>query len=234
MKLFENLTKELGNEEKIVETRGFEGQKQYFSHIGKREKYKTVQWYVPIRASTEKQRKFLHYLEQAFEKINYDFWIATIEPSKDEKGKLFFENGGEVAVGMNAPECEIKAKQFAPEYESDLATVYELFLWYGYRLAMGYWNISYVCDDLMELYSNLAEKKLDMSGDKNIGGAKDGIRNTAKIVKIGEDYAVVGDAITKDNYTKSMTKVEVIPQEEILKKQNFASPVVVLKKQADF
>jgi hypothetical protein len=121
--------------------------------------------------------------------------ISTIEPSILENGKLYFFKGCKAAVLSYHMFCE-KAKEFASEYDSDIATLYELFLWYAYRCAMKYWSIEYICDDSSEAgnYSNSpdAYQNLESTGKRFVGGFCDGIGNLPKLIRYGSACASCG------------------------------------------
>lgn len=130
----------------------------------------------------------------ALEHIDYDYRISAIEPSLDSEGKLFFNEGEKVAIGISDADWITKSKKFAPEWHSELANVYELFLWYAYRIAKGYWDLKYICDDSSSAgnYLNSPDSVhyLELSGMRKVGGFYDGTGNTYKIVNGRFDYNI--------------------------------------------
>ncbi|MBP3284298.1 MAG: hypothetical protein J6M02_02230, partial [Clostridia bacterium] len=79
---------------------------------------------------------------------------------------------------------------------SDLANLYELFLWYAYRIAKGLWTLEYVCDDSSSAgnYWNSpdASHGFEVSGRRKVGGFADGVGNTYKIVSHNEGFVACG------------------------------------------
>lgn len=154
---------------------------EYFFLMGKKERKTVKTWLKKQKAETFIQKNFLEYVEKALEKITYDYRIATIEPSRNYDGEIYYDEGKYVYVGLSCNEWEKKAKSFAPVYNSQLADVYELFLWYAYRIAKGYWSLSFVCDN--SSYKQDGDREFLASGSKEFGGFSDGLGNTYKIVK---------------------------------------------------
>lgn len=204
----------------------------YFFKIGSKEKEIINEWYKNQKGVTGKQRKFLTDLRKALEKVDYDYEIAFIEPSIDKKGNIFYKEGEKIAVGISSVEWEEKAKDFAPQYNSCLATCEEVYLWYAYRVATGYWNLSYVCDDIVENEDEKTEikKELKVSAEHVIGGAKDGVDNTMKIVKYESDLALMGYSNVKGKNKRSIIQLNILSRDEEEKRQNCATGVIVLKR----
>lgn len=180
---------------------------KYFFKMGMEERKCISDWIRSIDPDVFYTKKFLFDLiQEALFKVNYDYYIPTIEPSI-KRGKIYYERGQNVAIGMNGLVWEKKAKKFAPEYQSRLANFYELLLWYIYRCAKGYWNISYLFDDSSNAgnYRNSPDSTgmLNLSGQYEVGGYCDGIGNTAKIIG-GGDLAVslVGGNFTQSGYIR--------------------------------
>ena len=85
-----------------------------------------------------------------------------------------------------------QAKEFAPEYNSDLAFFDELILYYMYRVAKGYWTLDEVCHRTFNKFGYLAH----LSGESTIGGARDGVGNTQKLVKSAAGVPILyGNAV---------------------------------------
>ena len=127
---------------------------RYFFKMGENERVIVKDWKEKIqRKGSDRCKEFLYRVDDALERVNYDYYIATIEPSMKAK-KLYYEPGNEVARCLTAEQWETKAKNYAPNLGSRLALVDELILWYAYRIAKGYWTLSYVCKDSSELNIN--------------------------------------------------------------------------------
>ena len=159
---------------------------QYFEMMTSLDRNLVENWYVTQKAKTDRQAEFLKIVGKALKKINYQYSISAIEPSVDEYGRIYFEKGAPVARYISCEDWIKKAKKFAPTFKSDLASLYELYLWYAYRIALGYWTLEDICDNVAYLKDRENEtyrKKFDLSGEKEIGGASDGVGNTYKLVK---------------------------------------------------
>ena len=169
---------------------------KYFFLMGKEERELVRKWLSSVASETREQVIFLKDVENALAAIDYNYRIATIEPSLDNSGKLFYKNGEKVASLFSCNEWKIKGKEFAPEWGSDLATLYELFLWYAYRIAKGLWTLEYVCDDSSSAgnYSDSpdASHGFEVSGKRKVGGFADGVGNTYKIVAHNAGFAACG------------------------------------------
>ncbi|MBP3285153.1 MAG: hypothetical protein J6M02_06595, partial [Clostridia bacterium] len=113
---------------------------KYFCLMGKEEREDVRQWLSDVASKTKKQADFLKIVGEALTAIDYNYRIVTIEPSWDDSQRLFYMNGEKVARGLSCREWKAKCKKFAPEWDSDLANLYELFLWYGYRIAKRLWT----------------------------------------------------------------------------------------------
>jgi len=161
---------------------------EYFFLMGEDEREQVRKWYKEQKGETKNQKKFLQFVGMAIAAVNYNYKIATIEASVQDDGELFYKSGAPVAKNLSCREWEVKARGFAPEYSSELANLYELYLWYAYRIAKGFWSIEYVCDDSSSEgnYRNSPNKYvggMEATGVRRVGGFCDGIGNTRKIVK---------------------------------------------------
>jgi len=207
-----------------------EEQLKYFFIMGKRERLKVIEWYLAQKSPTTRQLTFLNFVKLGIENIKYDYLVPTIEPSiKDNY--IYYKEGEPVAVGLSCIECEEKARDFAPIYESGLATLEELYMWYAYRIAMGYWNISYVCNNfLIRPKETVPQNGLLVSGARKSAGARDGVENTFKIVKCGAKFCLVGKCFKKRSAANSISTVFNITDEYEDKQQDSGVPIVVLRK----
>lgn len=169
---------------------------QYFFKMGKVERKMVEDWLGTLVCKTERQKRFVNVVKRAVKAIKYDYYISTIEPSMNEDGEIYFKTGEEVERKITFKQWEEKGTTFAPERESKLATLSELFLWYAYRIATMKWTIEYVCDDSSEdgNYHNApdAAQKFEESGARTVGGFFDGVGNTYKIVKGNPGFALCG------------------------------------------
>ena len=174
---------------------------KYFDFIGEEEKKLVKKWYLGQEGVTKEQEKFLNIVEKALA-IRYDFLIANMEPSLSNKGEIYYKEGEKVGRNISCSNWEKKAKNFAPQYQSHLANLRELFLYYAYRIAMGYWTLEYVCDnsstDGNYWMSPCSSHGIDLSAAKKVGGARDGIGNTYKIVKNNSGFALCGGSCVNE------------------------------------
>ena len=174
----------------------------YFFLMGAPERRKVAEWFNEVNPKIgeekEKQRKFLDRVERALYKIKYDYYIATLEPSFDKHGRIFYQEGKPVARGIKLVECKNKAMNFYSngEWHSELALLEEGDLFKAYRIAMGYWTLEYVCDDSSSAgnYWNApnAAFEFNLSGAREVGGFRDGIGNTYEIYQTQFGFALVG------------------------------------------
>lgn len=161
---------------------------EYFFPMTKSERELVRKWIQGVEANGEKQQQFLDIIVKALEKISYDYSIATIEPSKDTEGKICYQANRAVFEDyrMSPDAWMIEAIGVAHEYESQLANLYELFLWYAYRIAKGWWTLEYVCDNSSEKgnYDNTpgSRGRIEKAGVREVGGFADGVGNTQKLV----------------------------------------------------
>lgn len=205
-----------------------EVQLKYFFLMGKKEIQCVKEWYDENIYLAEKYKEFFVIVGEALKQVNYGYKIATIEPSLDETGRIYYWAGKEVARGLTFDEWSIKAEEFAKEYNSGLANLYELFLWYAYRIVKGYWTLEYVCEDSSSKgnYRN-SFNDFEVSGKRKVAEATDGIGNTFKIVKIEDKMALIGGCCYDMGYTNPVGSVCYrIPYDD---KFFYASGVIVLR-----
>lgn len=146
---------------------------------------------------TDREKTFLETLEEGLKTVKYEYRISTIEPTMNkETEKIEFIKGAEVARGYSCEQWKKFAEEFMPERGSRLANLYELFIWYAWRIVKGYWTLSYVANDSSSdgNYANSpnAAGEYEVSAKRKVGGFRDGIGNTCKIVTHGVRYALVG------------------------------------------
>ena len=170
----------------------------YFFLMGEEERMLVATWVDSVTPKSNSQEDFIWRVVDALKIIDYDYQIATLEPSFDEKGEIFYREGQEVARGISLEEWENRANHFYYDgsWYSGLATLYEGDLFKAYRIAKGYWTIRYVCDDSSSagnyIDSPLGSDSFDLTGAKIVGGFKDGVGNTYEVYKKGKKYCYVG------------------------------------------
>lgn len=158
----------------------------YFFHMGAYEREVVSNWLDSVTSDVITRREFIWNVKEAFDYISYDYNISAVEPSI-VGGRLEFNEGKNVLRGITVAEWEELAKNYNPEKSSRLADIHELLLWYAYRVAIGAWDIAYVCDTKSfyeeELEMALALSQIQKTGAKIVGGFADGTDNTSKIVR---------------------------------------------------
>lgn len=159
---------------------------KYFFFMGRSEREAVLKWYKIQNPKTAKQKRFLIIVRKALDTVHYDYRIATIEPARDGN-RLYYEKFQMVCTTRSYWDWKEMAETFAPEYGSQLATLDELFLWYAFRIAMGYWTLEYVADDSScsgnYINAPLAGRRIELSAQRKVGGFADGIGNLKKIVR---------------------------------------------------
>jgi len=170
----------------------------YFFFMGEEERSLVSTWVDTVTPETNAQEDFIWRVVDALRAIDYDYQIATLEPSFDENGEIFYQEGQEVGRGISFEEWENRANRFYynSSWYSALATIHEGDLFKAYRIAKGYWTIRYVCDDSSSagnyIDSPLGSDTFDPTGAKIVGGFKDGVGNTYEVYKKGSKYCYVG------------------------------------------
>lgn len=169
---------------------------RHFDFMGANERILVRQWHCQQKPSTSKQAAFIDIIGEALRLIGYDYCIANLEPSYDDNDYLYFDEGEVVAEELSCYQWMEKAKEFSPEHKSGLADIYELFLWYAWRIAKGYWTLEYVCDNSSNAgnYCSCPDGSgcLELSGAREVGGRHDGIGNTYKLVLNDNKFSVCG------------------------------------------
>ena len=174
----------------------------YFFFMGKPEREAVAEWFNEVNPKVDKekenQREFLDRVEKALKIIDYDYCISTLEPSFDENGNIFYEEGKPVGRGIKLEEWKERANKFYNDkkWHSELAQLEEGDLFKAYRIAMGLWSLEYVCDDSSSAgnYWNApnSSRDFEVSGARKVGGFKDGIGNTYEIYQTESGFALVG------------------------------------------
>lgn len=184
----------------------------YFFRMDMMARQIIVPWLIYVKPKTKAQEEFVEIIRDMLSDStkNYDYKIARIEPSVRGISDITYEEDSDVYTAPLAAYWEEKARNFVPGH-SRLATLEELYLFYAYRIAMGYWTIEYVCDDSSSdgNYddSPVSSKKKDKSGAKEVGGFNDGIGNTIKLVMKDEVPTLVGGSYEMSGKTHSVARI---------------------------
>lgn len=205
---------------------------KYFFSMGENERKMIKKWLATQVPNSEEQVKFLERVKTALWEVNYNYSIAMLEPTKDEGGKISYEEGMPVYTHLTLPEWEEKAKEYWPEKDSKLANLFELDLWYAYRVVTGHWTLEYICDNSSDWgnywNSPSATHEKEEAGIIKVGGFADGVSNTRKIVKAPDGgFCICGGCYKQLGTLNPVAKVEYQPAPSGL--DFFSSGVVVLK-----
>ncbi|MBR5227340.1 MAG: hypothetical protein IKV94_01715 [Clostridia bacterium] len=169
----------------------------YFTEITKHDRCRVMEWLKGQNGETAREKRFLEFVSQAVTEINYDYMIATIEPSV-VNGRIFYSAGKDVGIGFSDNEWETMAANFCPNMGSRLAEMKELCIWYALRIVDGGWTLDYITMDssIAGNYRNSpnSTKDLEKTGVVKAGNYNDGQGNTYKIVKTKYGFAHVGGA----------------------------------------
>ena len=203
--------------------------REIFERITKADIDIVKKWFIEIKKSkkTEEERNFLKIIEEAIEKINYEYSISVIEPSI-KNGKIEFVPGIKVATELKPVEWIDKAIEYCPN--SSVATVWELMMFYALRIAKRYCSIEYMTIDSRSMgnYRNspATYNGLQNSASRTCAGYRDGIGNTRKICLCDEnrECAVVGGDFKSDGKRITAANVEWV---SIYREVDNCSAVVV-------
>lgn len=205
---------------------------RHFDFMGVNERNLVKRWHSQQKPGTPKQAFFIDTIGEALRLIGYDYCIANLEPSCDDEDRLYYEEGEVVAKDLSGYQWVEMAKAFAPEHKSGLADIYELFLWYAWRIAKGYWTLEYVCDNSsgMGNYCNSPDSSgsFELSGAREVGGRYDGTGNTYKLVLNGNKFSMCGGYWASAGYCFPVATVfgDFLPYTSL----NNTCGVVVLRK----
>ena len=166
-----------------------------FEKITSKERKEVANLMKKLKGKTTREKDFLSVVKEGLEEVDYDYWIATIEPTVINE-KIRFVEGQEVAVGYTGNDWKAMCENYAKDRGSRIANLYELFIWYAWRIAKGYWTLDYVANDSSTAgnYWNAPNSShcMEKTGVRKCGGYKDGQGNTYKLVTHKDSLAAVG------------------------------------------
>lgn len=205
---------------------------KYFRIMGEEERIIVDMWYREQIPTTTKQEYFLNKVGDALATVNYDYKISAIEPSLDEEGNIYFMEGRPVGRGITFCEWAQKVQNFAPDFDSDISSTEELFLWYAYRVATNKWSLKYVTDDSSSdgnyYDSPKGVGRLEVSGAKIVGGERDGVGNTYKIVRGIHYLKICGGNFTDFGEKRTVSDISYCFDMQSI--TTCSTPVIVIKK----
>lgn len=203
---------------------------KYFVKISAQDRNLVKKWLEQQIAVTYKERVFLNIVAEAIRNINYDYWIACLEPCVFVKEIYYTDKREKVGVGFTGPQWSEMAKAFAPERHSRLSNLYELFLWYALRIVKGLWTLDYVAEDSSSagnyFNSTNSSRSMEKTGERVCGGFSDGQGNTCKMVTWGKEYVIVGGSYLEYGTTNPVGSFQFYENTETILK--YCTGVVVL------
>lgn len=175
----------------------------FFTKISTEDREKVKEWLEKQANVPYSAKIFLSIVKEAVQAINYDYWIANLEPSVKD-GKIYYAKGEKVGAKFSCIEFADMAKEYAPERGSRLSNLYELFMWYALRIVNNLWSLGYVSSNSSKAgnYMNAygSSRMMEKTGARKCGGYEDGQGNTYKIVfhkygfyRVGGCYESDGD-----------------------------------------
>ncbi|MBQ2836200.1 MAG: hypothetical protein IJE68_05145 [Clostridia bacterium] len=168
---------------------------KFFTKITVEDREKVKNWLAKQKGKNDGEKSFLTRVREAIKAVNYDYWIAHMEPSV-HKEKVYYEANQDVGVRFSCNQWMQIAKEYAPERDSRLSNLHELFIWYALRIVNGLWTLDYVANDSSSAgnYRNApgATHSIEKTGARKCGGFCDGQGNSYKIVTREGGYALVG------------------------------------------
>lgn len=192
---------------------------EHFVAITQKERDEVANW-LESEKKAENNERLVSFLKEALERVNYDYWLPTIEPSIKD-GRICYVEGAEVATGILPEDWELLCKRYAPERGSRMANLYELFIWYAWRIAKQYWTYSEVITNSTEIGNYLKPKskngcsklkesiphEIETAGKRETGGFCDGQGNTCKIVTYKGKYKAVGGCFKSNGESEPIMHV---------------------------
>lgn len=164
-----------------------EGKDEYFTKITEQDRKNVKNWLDETKGKTNKEEDFLDWVKHAIHEVDYDYWIATLEPSVED-GKIYYAKNENVGVGFSFNQWKQMARSYAPERGSRLASIDELFIWYALRIVNNFWTLADVANNFPRIGDEYYTRKwyhfFNRTGKNEIGGYCDGQGNTYKIVTI--------------------------------------------------
>lgn len=164
----------------------FKDDVSFFRYIGAKERKEIESWLGIVKCETSNQQSFIKRVQIALDEVQYDFYIADIEPSQDENGKIYYKANSRFYGELSFEEWEKSAENFYcdDEFKSTLASLYEGDLLKAYKFAIGYWN-----------FTNLSERYITENYSRQLFSLLDGYavskicyKNSAQIFESTIDY----------------------------------------------
>lgn len=164
----------------------FKDDVSFFRYIGAKERKAIESWLGIVKCETSNQKSFIKRVQIALNEVQYDFYIADVEPSQSENGKIYYKANSKFYGELSFDDWEKSAKNFYcdGEWKSDLASLYEGDLLKAYKLVIGYWD-----------FTNLSEQYITENYTRQLFTLLDGYavlkicyKNSAQIFESTIDY----------------------------------------------
>lgn len=210
----------------------------HFFLIGENERKIVMNWRIMIkrdfkryyRSKDKRIKFFLQILDAAIKEVDYDFCIATLEPSLDKDGKIYYKQMSPIATTGSPNSWAKKVTDFYKDesWYSDIAHIKEVFIFYAYRFATNKINFEEYCESTL---FNEDNPESEASGIALFGGFEDGINNTVKLCKNTSNFILLGTKSTHYNkwyniyYHFTYPIINRNPDTEY----SYVSPIVVLR-----
>ena len=120
---------------------------KHFFFMGKTE-ITTASTCCALIPKTKSERKFIKDVKKSLKVVKPNYWVSILEPVHcNLKEKFYFEEGKDPLTILSPIDWEEYAKDFAPSWESDIATWYDWILFIAYRIAINELTIDFVCNN---------------------------------------------------------------------------------------
>jgi len=206
---------------------------KYFVKVSEEDRKRVAEWFGKQKEEEiSRKSAFLYDVKQALEKIDYDFWIACLEPSVKD-GKIYYKEGEEVGVGFDCEQWKKMAEEYYRERGSRMGQKIESAMWYALRIVNKSWTLQYVGEDSSGAgnYHNNPDSSgtMEKTGARVCGGYKDGQGNSYRIVTINDyAYALLGGDFYDDGRKRPVA--DSISGFEPPEAEKWGAAVVVLTK----
>ena len=96
---------------------------EFFTKITAEDREKVKKWAAKRKGRTSKEKSFIAMVKEAVKNVEYEYWIANLEPSV-ENGKIYYAENHRVGVGWRDIQWKQMAKEYSPERGSRLCNLH--------------------------------------------------------------------------------------------------------------
>ena len=127
-----------------------------FRYMGANERRMIAEWLWRVQPENDGHEAFFRRVQRALEHVNYDYRIATLEPSLNEFDDVFYKEGSKTQTKMDFYSWQKSAERFYSddEWYSELANLYEGDLLKAYNIATGYWHLNAISSGVHSEWHN--------------------------------------------------------------------------------